>query len=169
MFQLLPEKLNAFALEKWPDVLASPIICKRVETWLGEGYYFWEDINDAHQWGRLSKTRRGKYEIYVAAVDFNNVLDTVFNREQYYFWKAQIDKVATMLGKKNKVRPTKNEINAYLKEVGQWNEVDGILFQDIPISDSSLVKDLHYRKRIQLVAFNLNIITNFTLRCTENC
>jgi len=155
--------------EKWSDVLTSPIICKRAETWLGEGYYFWEDMDDAHQWGKSSKTRRGKYEIYIATVDFNNVLDTVFNREQYYFWKAQIDKVATMLGKKNKVRPTKNELNSYLKEKCQWNEVDGILFQDIPISDSSLVKDLYYRKRIQLVAFNLKIITNFALRCTENC
>jgi len=41
------------------DILPIPIVCRRDDAWLGEGSYFWYDIDDAHDWGKKSKRRKG--------------------------------------------------------------------------------------------------------------
>ncbi len=46
---------------------------------------------------------------------------------------------------------------------------DGILFQDLPNSEDLLVEKLYYRKRIQLVAYNLEIINKFTFLYDGEC
>jgi len=160
--------------------LLQPKKCYRDDAWLGEAYYYWYDEDDAHRWGSYSKRNTGKYEIYTSRVDCENVLDTVFNEEHYLFWLKQIEKVAKKIIKKTNQKPSLKEINDFFKEKGQWNDVDGIMFQDLPNNfDFLLVKPIKYRrkvgrpfvyrKRIQLAVYNLDKIINFTLYKVDDC
>ena len=156
--------------EKREKRLTTPIKCCDKMAWLGEGFYFWYEESDAHYWGSDKKYRTGRYEIYRAEVDRENVMDTVFNEKHYQFWKKQIEKVAKSFSKKTGMKPSLKEINEYFRERATWDKVDGILFQDLPTSQQhSLVERFFYRKRIQLVAFNLKIVSNFTLYGTYDC
>ncbi len=160
--------------------LIEPIICLREDAWLGEAYYFWYDEFDAHRWGKTSKKKTGRYEIYSADIECDNVLDTVFNEEHYLFWLKQIEKVATKIVKQTGEKPTLKEINDYFKDRATWDEVDGIMFQDLPSNfNFLLVKPIEYRnnkkmafiyrKRIQLAVYNLEIVNNFVLFTIEDC
>ncbi len=163
--------------------LNAPIICCRDDAWLGEAYYFWKDLEDADRWGETSKNRTGKYEIYQAEIDCENILDTVFNEEHYSFWLKQIEKAAKSLMKKTGQKPTLKEVNEYFKERAIWDEVDGILFQDLPSNENFLlIKPIEYRKnnkirkvsfpyrkRIQLAAYNLTIVRNFAQLKVKSC
>lgn len=164
--------------EKREQPLQQPCICYRDDAWLGEGYYFWLDLSDAEYWGDTSKRRTGRYVIYRAEIDYTHVLDTVFNEEHYYFWLHQIEKVALKMTKTAHVKPTLKELNDYFKERGTWDEVAGIQFQDLPASEHySLVfinrkerpSMFAYKKRIQVVVFDTEIINNFALLKEENC
>ncbi len=152
------------------DRLKWPIQCIKHNAWLGHAYYFWYDYIDAVSWGVNSKKGTGKYEIYQAEIDCENVMDTVFNEAYYNFWIKQVEKVAeklnsTLHGRKCTLR----EINQYIKDKADWNVV-GILYQDIPQSyNHSLVQDFFYRKRIQLAVFNMKIVSNFAHKYTGNC
>jgi len=147
--------------EKWQDRLLQPIECTSDNAWLGKGYYFWYYYEDAIRWGRNSKCKTGRYEIYKALIKNENILDTVFNEEEYNFWFKQIEKVAKTIIKKTNSRPTIKEINEYFKERGTWLELKGILFQDIPMNETILVVGLYYKKRIQLVLFDFDNIIKF--------
>ena len=153
-------------------VLYKPVKCTHDGAWLGSGYYFWEDKDDAHMWGRESKCgqRVHHYEIYEANIDCKNVFDTVFNEENYRFWVKQIEKAARKIASRGKV-PTINLLNDYLKERGEWDEVDGIMFCDIPKNE--LIKMsrgyFSYKKRIQLAVYNLDIVLSFALMTVESC
>lgn len=159
--------------------LKKPKECLREDAWLGDAYYFWYDEFDADRWGHTSKNKNGKYEVYKAEIDCENTLNTVFDEEHYLFWLTQIEKVALILIKKTKEKPTLKEINDYFKEKGNWDELDGILFQDLPTNlNSLLVKPIQYRnkkvpfvyrKRIQIAIYNLEIIGNFNLYKVEDC
>jgi hypothetical protein len=156
--------------EKWAKKLTSPIKCVRDNAWLGEGFYFWDDLDFAHQWGKSSKKNTGEYEIYEAEIDTENVLNTVFNEEHYDFWLKQVEKVAKKIIKKTGTKPSIKEINEYFVERGEWNEVDGIMFQDIPMNmNYILVQGLWYKKRIQLVVYNEKIILNFSFYIDDKC
>ncbi len=148
--------------EKRRDRIDSPIRCVNENAWLGEGYYFWAEEIDAIRWGRDKKSRTGKYEIYIAIIDEEDVLDTVFNEEHYYFWLKQIEKIAGKIIKNTGIKPSLKELNDYIREHNIWKEVKGIKFQDLPANkDYLLVKDFYYRKRIQLVVYNKEIILDF--------
>lgn len=150
--------------------LTSPIKCVREDAWLGEGYYYWRDIEDAIHWGNKSKARTGRFVIYESKINCENVLDTVFNEEVYTFWMRQIEKVAKNIIKKTNIKPSLKEINEYFKERAQWKEVDGILFQDIPLNENLIsVKLFYYRKRIQLAVYNIGIIDNFVINREQKC
>lgn len=134
----------------------------RPDAWLGEGYYFWDDLEDAIIWGSNSKMRTGHYEIYISEINTENILDTVFNEEHYRFWVTQIEKAGKAIFKRTQRKATIKLLNDYFKERGMWDEVDGIRYQDIPENDDYVyVTGFYYRKRIQLVAYKLNIITSF--------
>lgn len=159
--------------------LDSPIMCLRDDAWLGEAFYFWYDEEDAHRWGHSSKKRTGSYEIYSAVIECEDVLDTVFNEEHYLFWLKQIEKVAKKIIKSTGEKPTLKEINDYFKERATWDEVTGIMFQDLPNNHRFLlVKPIEYRtksrpfvykKRIQLAVYNLEIVENFIQMTIETC
>ncbi len=147
--------------------LSEPILCVKENAWLGEAYYFWENEDDAVFWGIKFKTKTGKYDIYKAEIIFDNILDTVFNREHYYFWIKQIEKAAKNFVKKTGSKPTLKEINDFFKEKGIWTNIDGILFQDISENPVHfMVKEFQYKKRIQLALYHKEKIINFALHFT---
>jgi hypothetical protein len=155
--------------------LLEPVICTRDDAWLGDAIYFWLDIIDADEWGVNAKKETGFYEVYVCDINFEQILDTVFNEEHYNFWFSQIEKIANLIISKTNIKPTIKELNDYLKKDNVWDELDGIMFQDLPINPDKLLikpfekrngpfkKYFYYRKRIQLAVYNSNIISNFTL------
>jgi len=161
------------------DTLTQPQKCISETAWLGEAYYYWHDLFEAEQWGHNSKRRTGQFEVYKSDIEFENVLDTVFNEEQYFFWLNQIEKVAKKIIKNTNEKPTIKELNDYLKEKGTWYEVKGILFQDLPANnDFLLVKPIEYqnkkipfayKKRIQLAVYNIEIIVSFVLLSVNEC
>jgi len=165
--------------EKRKIPLTLPCKCTRDDAWLGDGYYFWYDQDDADRWGRNSKKKTGSFEIYRSEVDCSNVLDTVFNEEHYLFWLKQIEKAAKHIVKKTGQKPTLKELNDYFKERATWHEIKGILFQDLPNNFNFLmVKPIRYRnkkrpfvykKRIQIAVYNLDIIATFALIFTDTC
>ena len=159
--------------EKRTELLTAPCKCIREDAWLGEGYYFWRDYEDAVNWGITSKKATGNFEIYAAEIECSDILDTVFNETQYYFWMRMIVKVANEIIGTTQLKPSLQELNDYFKERGTWNHVDGILFQDSPGSDENLVlpelkggrtRYFVYRKRIQLVVYNQKILNTFSLQ-----
>ncbi|KAA6317650.1 hypothetical protein EZS27_032225 [termite gut metagenome] len=155
-------KIMYHTQERRNELLKSPILCKKENAWLGEGYYFWKEEIDAIMWGHNSKRKTECFQIYKADIDCENILDTVFNEEQYDFWIKQIEKAAKQIIKKTEIKPTVREINQYFKDRGKWG-YDGILFQDLPHSDDLLIVNFNYRKRIQLVVYELRIIHRFEL------
>lgn len=156
--------------EQWEYRLTKPILCVRRNAWLGTAYYFWDDEIDAIQWGHKSKRNTGFFEVYKATIESENVLDTVFNEEHYNFWVKQIEKAAKYISMKTGLKASIKEINQYFKDKAKWSEItDGIMFQDLPVSDDLLVRDLYYRKRIQMAVYDLEIISNFTLHFDMGC
>jgi hypothetical protein len=143
--------------------LTGPVRCTREDAWLGKGYYFWDDEDDAVTWGIKKKKKTGRFEIYKAEIESENILDTVFNEEQYVFWRKQIEKTAKNIVKRTGRKPDIKEIGHYLYEKADWaRRVDGILFQDIPQNDDLLlVERFFYRKRIQMAVYNIEIVKNF--------
>lgn len=152
------------------NILEAPIMCTRFDAWLGEGYYFWDNEIDAIHWGNNSKNRTGRFQIYKAFISEEDILNTVFNEEHYKFWIAQIEKIAKAIIKKTGSKASLKEVNQYMKERAGWNKnISGIMFQDLPNSEDLLVMGLFYRKRIQLVAYKLEIIKEFSLKEERMC
>lgn len=144
--------------ERRSKELKVPILCIKDNAWFGKAYYFWEEESDAYFWGQKFKYRTGQYEVYEAEIESDNILDTVFNREHYDFWRKQIEKVA----KKTNQKPTLKELNDYFVDKGIWQHFDGILFQDISNNPVHfMVKEFQYKKRIQLALYNKDKITQF--------
>lgn len=156
--------------EKRISHLKAPLICTKSNAWLGDGYYFWYAKEDAHLWGKNSKKKTGFYQLYNAKIKNEGILDTVFNEEHYHFWVKVIEKVAEEIFKKTKIRPTIKEINCYFKERAIWNDVNGILFQDIPGNEDYVsVQKFFYKKRIQLAIYNLKNIESFNFESEHSC
>ena len=147
--------------EKRKKRLTKPILCERDDAWLGNGYYFWNDIFDANDWGHNSKKKSGFFEVYEALINCENFLNTVLNEEHYNFWVTQIEKASKVIQKKIGYKPSIKEINAYFKERAKWN-VDGIIFQDLPFNERLQVQNMNYKKRIQAAVFNIVTVKNFS-------
>ena len=168
--------------EKRDKVLTKPILCKRADAWLGTAYYFWHDNFDAKMWGKKSKTGTGWYEVYEGEIDFENVLDTVFDEKHYEWWLAQIKFSANeikRLGSTGK-KPTLKQLNDFFKKDPEWSKMTGILFQDVPESyDYSLIEPIKtvdgkdkifaYKKRIQLALYKTASLKKFKLALTDKC
>lgn len=161
-------------------LLTKPILCERDDAWLGTAYYFWLDRTDAERWGDKSKTKTSRYDVYEGDIDCENVLNTVFDEEQYNFWLASIEAVTKKIMKKTNRKPTLKTLNNYLIERGHWDEVDGILFQDLPTNDYySLIEPIKtrkgklvyfpHKKRVQLALFNISAMRTFAHVVTKEC
>lgn len=158
--------------------LIFPMLCVRDDAWLGEAYYFWKEEIDADDWGNKSKRRTTHYEVYECNLISENYIDTVFDEDHYYFWIAQLEKIAKAIMVKTNEKPTLKELNDFIKDKNVWPEVDYIQFQDLPINpERALVKPITYkrgkirniafRKRIQIAVYNSEIISNFALKKRE--
>jgi len=160
--------------------LKAPVRCIRNDAWLGSAYYFWHDIVDAKQWGYSSKTETERFEVYEGDIDIKDVLDTVFNKEHYEWWLEQIEiavKEIKRIKSSNK-KPTLKQLNDFFKGSGAWDDIKGVMFQDLsenpdllliaPIETSRGPKPFVYRKRIQLALYDLSFLTNFRLNATLN-
>ena len=167
--------------EKRADKITKPVLCVRPDAWLGTGYYFWHDIFDAHRWGHKSKTNTGAYEIYEAEIDCEDVIDTVFNETVYYWWVEQIEIAAKEIKRlrSSSKKPTLKQLNDFIRNVPEWKDVAGVLFQDLPESyDYSVIeptetkngiKHFAYKKRIQLALYKKSFLKDFKFRESAKC
>jgi len=152
--------------ERRTQKLYSPILAEGLEQWLGDGYYFWQDLDFAHWWGQTKKCKFpiNKYTIFVSQICINeeNFIDTVFNEQDYYNFVKNIEKFARLYERKHKHKPTLEEFNDFIVDHNIWGEIKIIRFQDIPENnDLVMVNGLYYKKRIQIVIKDLDLITNF--------
>jgi len=162
--------------EERPVKLDKPIICDDDLAWLGEGYYFWVEEEFARIWGEDKKKKAtGSYSIYSAWIMADHLLNTTFREADYFFFKECIEEAiqnSKNLGEEINLK----DIHQYMKDTF-WDElgVTGIIYDDLPINTHktskfrslhrvhSEVKPLYYKKRIQIVVFDLGNIRDFKL------
>jgi len=154
-----------------PAVLNQPLKCVNKKAWLGFGYYFWLEMEYAHYWGQDSKIheKSESYDIYQADLNIENCINTVFDEEGYVFFIEKIED-AIQRYKNRKIPITLNNVNRYLEEK-VWPKlgISGIIYDDKPTNPRnknriySEIPDLYYKKRIQVVIFDLEKICNFEL------
>ena len=156
--------------EKRKTQLIEPIKCINEYAWLGEGWYFWVTEDDALFWGNVKKRKTGEFVIYSCDIDCENVLDTVFNEKHYYYWIKTIEKVAKNILQKTGLKPSLKDLNDYIRAHGVWDDVDGIMFQDISENPIHfMVKEFQYKKRIQIALYAKNKISKFAHHYTGVC
>jgi hypothetical protein len=151
--------------------LEEPIKCKGRNAWLGVGYYFWTDIEFAHYWGIDFKSKAtGYYDIYKARLDTDKCINAVFDEDGYFFLKQSIEDTISHF-EKNGLRITLEAVNRFLAD-NIWKQIgiEGIIYDDKPTNPSykenrvySEIPDLYYKKRIQIVLFNLKNVRNFAV------
>lgn len=153
--------------------LTAPCICKRTDAWLGVGYYFWLEEEFAHYWGEDAKNNN--YSIYSAYISKSDLLDTTFNMKDYFSFRKIIEQAVISFDNTNK-KLDLEQIHRYLSE-NVWSKygIKGIIYDDMPqnpykgkrkyslISLGANKKYFYYKKRIQVVVFDLSIIEEFKL------
>lgn len=110
---MILEKKMFHTQEKRLKPIAVPILCKKDDAWLGDAYYFWYDEADAVFWGNRFKRNTGKYQIYSADIISDNILNTVFNEDEYLLWIRIIEKAAKSFVKNTNEKTTLKQINTY--------------------------------------------------------
>jgi hypothetical protein len=151
--------------------IKEPIKCTKDNAWLGDATYFWYSEQDAVFWGRTAKRKTGYYEVYRAEIDFENVLDTVFNEEHYLLWVKNIEKAIKHFVKRLKPgKTTLKNINDFFKAKNVYQGIDGVMFQDITDNpDYWVVDEFQYKKRIQLAVYDSMIISSFEFSFEGKC
>ena len=153
--------------EKRDCRLYKPVLCTRKDAWLGHGYYFWDDIHDADAWGSCSKNKTERYEVYVGIIESENILDTVFSEHDYQFFLKAIKSVKDDCINKTGRNPSIVDVCSFIMNVAKWHTaMDGVLFSDSP--NTEIVK-FNYRKRIQIVLYNLKCLVSFKFLKEEHC
>ena len=158
-------RVNSILLEK-------PVKCLK-NAWLGVGYYFWTEEEFAHYWGQDFKMTTGSYDIYKAFLNCENCINAVFDQEGYFLFKEKIEETILYFNSKS-INVTLDQVNRFLAE-NIWNKigVEGIIYDDKPVNPRlsgriySEIPNLYYKKRIQIVIFNLKNIHNFELHLEE--
>ncbi len=155
-------------------VLEKPILCNASNAWLGIGYYFWTEVEFAHYWGRDSKTRTGSYNVYRAYLDIEKCLNAVFDEKGYFFFRKQVDKAIAFLKKQGYSQVTLRQVHQFLADK-IWPEtaIRGIIYDDLPKNPkgkshvNSEVEPLYYKKRIQVVLFDVLDVFYFEIFLEE--
>jgi len=58
----------------------------------------------------------------------------------------------------------------FFREKGVFNDIDGVLFQDISDNPNYWIIDkFQYKKRIQLAIYNIKIMSNFAFHFEAEC
>ncbi|MCC7467224.1 MAG: hypothetical protein IT261_13180 [Saprospiraceae bacterium] len=168
--------LIGYHTQEWraKGVLEAPIKCTSDNAWLGIGYYFWTDLRFAHFWGKDFKSKStGAYDIYVAHLDISHCINAVFDENGYFFFKEKIEQTISFF-KERGIDISLKKVHRFLADE-VWRElgVTGIIYDDIPINKRdntrihSEIPDLYYNKRIQVVIFDLEHITDFSVLLEE--
>lgn len=162
--------------EAWAKRLGFPILACGNYQWLGDGYYFWKDYEFSELWGENKKCPKGgsrKFDIYKATLEFeeDELIDTVFNENDYYQFIKNVELFAKKYEKKKKKKPTLEEFNDFISDYGLWQEIKIIQFQDVPTKNNRLlkVKNFFYKKRIQIRVNKANIVTKFEHFREKDC
>jgi len=135
------------------DILANaPFPCKWENTWLGEGYYFWDTfIENAHWWGDVRY--RSDYVISKMTCDFDTSLcfDLVGDTEHMLDFSKSIDymKAQNLIDKNTTV----SRIINHLK-----NKIGGFDFQAIRVYGIKSISEYKegYRKYRHHLIFELS-------------
>ena len=151
------------------EPLEIPILCKGKNAWLGVGYYFWTELEYAHYWGKDFKLITGNYDIYKCFLNIENCINSVFDEKGYLFLKEKIEETINHF-KDQKVHLSLEKVNRFLADnIWPGMNIDGIIYDDKPINTKnsnrihSEIPDLYYKKRIQVVVFNVKNIRNFEI------
>lgn len=145
-----------------------PAICTSRFAWLGIGYYFWAELIYAEYWGQdKKKSATGYYDIYKATLDIENCINASFSEEGYDFFRNKIDQTIDHFHTSGKTISLEAVHRFLAENVWPALKVDGIIFDDKPTNPTgkdrihSEIPDLYYKRRIQIVFFNLVNIYNF--------
>lgn len=173
------EKFYYHVADKCDIPLGHPTYCKDIHSWLGLGYYFWEDINFADADGILRKKKLQEqnnnkdyeYEIYECKLNFDSdkILDLAFNEEDYNAWieviEVFLEETNNKIDKVDEGKLTTEKLNNFLikHKIYETFDVIGIRFDDRPLKAYPKNKLIYigrntfpYRKRIQLMFFDNN-------------
>jgi hypothetical protein len=166
------------------NALQLPIPGTGIKQWLGDAYYFWQDYEFSEEWGynRICHNKLYKngtlthFDIYDAElnIDFpsDDVIDSVFNEEDYRQFLANLEKFAVFYELEHKTKPTLEEFNDYIKDYNIWSDIKAIRFQDLPTkSDRNYlkIKRFYYKKRIQIAVYDVKIISKFVRSKSLKC
>ena len=142
--------------------LTKPLLCSRKNAWLGTAYYFWGEEEDAIRWGYDSKG--GSFQVYSARIESEKVLDTVFDKEHYEFFKQALERLASKIVKKTGRKLSKSLLCEYLNERAAWKkEIDVLIVNDNPQGEREIFP-IPIRKRIQAAVYNEDCIHEFQLK-----
>lgn len=117
LYQTLEDRGNIDYIEDH-----APFPCNWPNTWLGNGYYFWDTfIENAHWWGNMRYTTKGKdYVICSFLCDFDNITcyDLVGETEHM----SDFDLALQQLKKEKKLteKTTVTRVLNYLKNTGSF-------------------------------------------------
>jgi hypothetical protein len=158
------------------ELLSFPEITTKSDNWLGDGFYFWQDLEFAEWWGDSKKcqswNKSRKYDIYNSILDFSEdaFIDTVFNEIDYYNFIKTIEKFSKAFQRKIHKKPSLKEFILFIKKFGIWENINVIRFQDIPENNLLVeVKGFYYKKRIQIRVNRPEIISTFDHFSTKDC
>lgn len=138
-----------------------PIFCRKGNAWLGKAFYFWKHLDDARIWGKRFNLRKKFFEVYSSDIESDNILDTVFNQQDYYFFLEEVEAFAKRFNELVGRKPTIEDTCDFYNQYNVWEGIDAVLFQDLPLNELSLVERYYYRKRIQLAVYKEAIIKNY--------
>jgi len=156
--------------------LDKPIKAKPEDSWLGVGYYFWLEEEFAHYWGKDKKSKKtGYYDIYKAAIVEEKILNASFDENAYFRFRQIIEETIDHFQTKGK-NVTLLQVHRFLSE-NIWPKIGitGIIFDDLPQNKEtkdriySYIEPFYYKKRIQVVVFDLQNISTFVIFKEELC
>jgi hypothetical protein len=111
--------------------------------------------------------------IVTAILDIDNCINAVFDEKGYFFFRKKLD-LAIEHFKKNGQNVTLKKVHRFLAdEVWRKLGITGIIYDDLPSNRRdknrihSEIPDLYYKKRIQVVIFDLRNIYDFSLVLEE--
>lgn len=160
--------------------LAIPVYARGNKQWLGDGYYFWQDYEFAEEWGynRICKINKNLKEFDIYEADLNldfpseHIIDTVFNEEDYRGFLKVVELFAVKYQLEFGEKPTLEEFNDFIKDFDLWKGIKAIRFQDLPTNsnrDYLKIKNFYYKKRIQIVVYDVKVIRRFEHKVSLSC
>ncbi len=129
-------------------VQASPFKSEQNKRqWLTQGYYFWiEDIELAHLWGRFAK--RNSYVIVQYNLDFSDfgpILDLISSPKQIRFFSELLNRLLTRLRtEKECVELTVSDVINYYKKLHSEGKME-FPFKGIKCCDEQTKRQLRFR------------------------